>query len=59
MYFVNLSLIVGSSYQERTLLLVHVDCFLIIFRHVLQVFKHVFNHTPGPCRLVPGKGKFL
>lgn len=24
--------------------------------HGLQVFKHVFNHTPGPCRIVPGKG---
>ncbi|VDI59192.1 arylesterase / paraoxonase, partial [Mytilus galloprovincialis] len=24
--------------------------------HKLELFKHVYNHTPGPCRIVHGKG---
>ncbi|XP_076098853.1 serum paraoxonase/arylesterase 1-like isoform X6 [Mytilus galloprovincialis] len=30
--------------------------FIVKFLLKLELFKHVYNHTPGPCRIVPGEG---
>ncbi|XP_063428229.1 serum paraoxonase/arylesterase 1-like isoform X1 [Mytilus trossulus] len=30
--------------------------FIVKTLHTLEIFKYVYNHTPGPCRIVPGEG---